>query len=100
MFKRLILFFLVGFDYNVKFFYSVIIDIFRYRRSRCYLSCDCFEDNENFRICGLERNDFILRKINLNNINVVGVLLNIFGDFEVFGEKMNYVSNNFCFFFF
>lgn len=73
------------------------IDILRYRRSRCHLSCDCSEDNENPRTCGLERNDFIPRKINLNNTNVVGVLLNISGDLEVLGEKMNHVSNNFCF---
>lgn len=30
--------------------------------------------------CGLERNDFIPSKINLNNTNAVGVLLNISGD--------------------
>lgn len=72
------------------------LDILQPRRSHYHLSCDYSEANEKPQTCELERNDFIPSKINLNNTNAVGVLLNISGDSEALWEKMNHVSNNFA----
>lgn len=97
--RRLTVFSSACLNHSVKSLYSMTIDILSHRNSHYHLSCDWSEDNENALDMWVGRNNYIPRKINLNNTNAVGVLPNISGESWGTLEENEPLSHNFCFFF-